>query len=166
MHNSGIRVLFYMFFRGLATGCVGANLSGELLKVNSLWNVWTISLQWRHNDRDGVSNHRHPDCLLNRLFRCRSKKTSQLRFTGLCDWKPPVTVDSPHKGTVSRKRFLFDDVIMMGFSVYARPYKLTYFPDNCRDDSRFAPSQWETALLCNDVSLWLGASLESALSLW
>ena len=30
-------------------------------------------------------------------------------------------------------------------------------------DSRFAPSQWETALLCNDVSHWLGANLESAL---
>ena len=30
-------------------------------------------------------------------------------------------------------------------------------------DSRFAPSQWEMALLCNDVSHWLGASLESAL---
>ena len=28
---------------------------------------------------------------------------------------------------------------------------------------RFAPSQWETALLCKDVSHWLGASLESAL---
>ena len=25
------------------------------------------------------------------------------------------------------------------------------------------PSQWETALLCNDISHWLGASLESAL---
>ena len=30
-------------------------------------------------------------------------------------------------------------------------------------DSRFAPSQWETALLCNDVSHWLGANIESAL---
>ena len=30
-----------------------------------------------------------------------------------------------------------------------------------RVDSRFAPSQWETALLCNDVSHWLGANLES-----
>ena len=30
-------------------------------------------------------------------------------------------------------------------------------------DSRFAPGQWETALLCNDVSHWLGAKLESAL---
>ena len=32
-----------------------------------------------------------------------------------------------------------------------------------RADSRFAPSQWEMALLCNDVSHWSGASLESAL---
>ena len=26
---------------------------------------------------------------------------------------------------------------------------------NCRADSRVAPSQWETVLLCNDVSHWL-----------
>ena len=32
-----------------------------------------------------------------------------------------------------------------------------------KTDSRFASSQWETVLLCNDVSHWLGASLESAL---
>ena len=32
-----------------------------------------------------------------------------------------------------------------------------------RADSRFVPSQWETSLLCNDVSHWLGASLGSAL---
>ena len=34
---------------------------------------------------------------------------------------------------------------------------------NLMADSRFAPSQWETTLLCNDVSYWLCASLESAL---
>ena len=34
-----------------------------------------------------------------------------------------------------------------------------------RAGSSFTPSQWETALLCNDISLWLGASLESALVL-
>ena len=32
------------------------------------------TLQWRHNERDGVSKHRRLDCLLNRLFRRRSKK--------------------------------------------------------------------------------------------
>ena len=32
-----------------------------------------------------------------------------------------------------------------------------------RNDSRLVPSQWETALLCNDVPYWLGTNLESAL---
>ena len=31
-----------------------------------------------------------------------------------------------------------------------------------RADSRLAANQWETALLCNNVSHWLGTSLESA----
>ena len=38
--------------------------------------------------------------------------------------------------------------------------------DVIRTDFRFAPSQWETALLCNDVSHWLGASLECGGALW
>ena len=33
----------------------------------------------------------------------------------------------------------------------------------CGTDSRFVPCQWETALLCNNVSHWLGTNLESAL---
>ena len=35
--------------------------------------VWPRSLQWRHNDHDSVSNHQPQGCLLNRLFRRRSK---------------------------------------------------------------------------------------------
>ena len=42
------------------------------------------TLHWRHNDHDSVSNHQSHGCLLNRLFRRRSKKTSKLRVTGLC----------------------------------------------------------------------------------
>ena len=49
------------------------------------------TLQWRHNGRDGVSNHQTRHCLLNRLFRCRSKKTSMLCVTGLCAVNSPVT---------------------------------------------------------------------------
>ena len=41
------------------------------------------ALQWRHNEIDCVSNHQHLDCLLNRLLRCTSKKTSKLCFTRL-----------------------------------------------------------------------------------
>ena len=40
--------------------------------MNSLW----VPLQWRHNARDGVSNHRCRNCLLSRLFRRRSQKTA------------------------------------------------------------------------------------------
>ena len=49
------------------------------------------SLQWRHNERDGISNHRRLDCVFNRMFRRRSKKTSKLRVTGLCERNSPVT---------------------------------------------------------------------------
>ena len=41
-----------------------------------------ISLQWRNDGRGGVSNHQPHHCLLNRLFRRRSKKASKLRITG------------------------------------------------------------------------------------
>ena len=58
--------------------------SSNTVTVNSL-------LQWRHNGRDGVSNHQPRDYLLNRLFRRRSKKTSKLRVTGLCRGNSPVT---------------------------------------------------------------------------
>ena len=70
------------------------------------------ALHWRHNDHDGVSNHQPDGCLLNRLFRRRSKKTSKLRVTDLCVENSPGPVNSPHKGPVTRKMFPFDDVIM------------------------------------------------------
>ena len=54
-----------------------------------------VSLQWRHNERDGVSKHRRLDCWLKRLFRRRSKKTLKLRVTGLCEGNSPVTGEFP-----------------------------------------------------------------------
>ena len=57
--------------------------------------LWTI--QWRHNKRDGVSNHQPHDCLLNCLFRRRSKETSKLYTTGLCAWNSPVTGEFPEQ---------------------------------------------------------------------
>ena len=69
-------------------------------------------LRWRHNDHGGVSNHQPHGCLLNRLFRRRSKKTSKLCVTGLCAGNSPGSVNSTHKGPVTRKTVPFDDVIM------------------------------------------------------
>ena len=51
--------------------------------------------RWRHNERDGVSIQRHLGCLLNRLFRRGSKKTSKLRVTDLCEGNSPVTGEFP-----------------------------------------------------------------------
>ena len=51
-------------------------------------------------------------CLLKRLFRCRSKKTSKLRVTGLCEGKSPVTGEFPSQRASTRKMFPFDDVII------------------------------------------------------
>ena len=70
------------------------------------------TLHWRHNDHDGVSNHQPHDCLLNRLFRRRSKKTPKLRVTSLCAGISPGPANSPQKGPVTRKMFPFDDVIL------------------------------------------------------
>ena len=57
--------------------------------------IW-LSLRWRHNGRDSVSNHQPHNCLLNRLFRRRSKKTSKI--TGLCVGNSP--------GPVNRDRWI------------------------------------------------------------
>ena len=67
-----------------------------------------VTLQWRHNGHDSVWNHQPHECLLNRLLRRRSKKTSKLRITGLSP------VNSPHKAPVTQKMFSLDDVIMTG----------------------------------------------------
>ena len=57
--------------------------------------ILNVSLQWRHNGQDGFSNHQPHDCLLNRLSRCRSKKTSKLCVTGLCEGNSLVTGEFP-----------------------------------------------------------------------
>ena len=70
------------------------------------------TLQWRYNECDGVSNHWRLNCLPNRLFRRRSKKTSKLRFTGLCEGNSPVTGGFPAQRTSDAEKVPFDDVIM------------------------------------------------------
>ena len=54
-----------------------------------------ITLHWRHNECDGISNHQPHYCLLNCLFRRRSKRTSKLHVTGLCAGNSLVTGEFP-----------------------------------------------------------------------
>ena len=70
-----------------------------------------ISLQWRHNERNGVSNHQPHDCLLNRLFRRRSKKTSKLRVAGLCEGNLPMTGEFPAQMASNVENVRFDSQI-------------------------------------------------------
>ena len=79
---------------------------------NVLDAILFISLYWGHNEHDSVSNHQPHDCLLKRLFKCRSKKyqsSASLAFVRGIHRGP---VNSPHKGPVTRKMFTFDDVII------------------------------------------------------
>ena len=71
-------------------------------------------LQWCQNRCDGVSNHQAYRCLLNRLFRPRSKKKkSAPRHWPLCgeitsDWAGEI----PAQMANNAKMFALDDVIM------------------------------------------------------
>ena len=71
----------------------------------ALWDLWDEPIDISYGlliHCDGVSNHQPYNCLLNRLLRRRSKKTSKLRVTG----EFPAQMAS-HAESVS-----FDDVIM------------------------------------------------------
>ena len=77
--------------RSISTAWLMATISTAYTQLCKFPNA----LQWRHNDHGGVSNHQPHGCLLNRLFRRRSKKTSKLRVTGTWGWKFTGTGEFP-----------------------------------------------------------------------
>ena len=87
------------------------------------------SLQWRRNERDCFSDHQPHDCLLNRLFRRRSKKyqssPSLAVVRGIHRWP----MNSPHIRPVTRKMFPIDDVIML---VYRYIHSSCYYHHQIR----------------------------------
>ena len=83
-----------MFYSALET-LQDLMISRLIRNWNGPHGYWSTPLQWRHNDLHGVSNHQLLDCLLNHLFKHRSKKTSKLRVTGLCVGNSPVTGEFP-----------------------------------------------------------------------
>ena len=91
-------------FFGINTVIHSLSIDRELKIQITTWPNWAykqtrlqkigykpITLQWRHNGDDSVSNHHPHDCLLNLLFRRRSK----LRVTGLCAGNSPGTGECP-----------------------------------------------------------------------
>ena len=122
------------------TGEFSAQMASNAESVSIWWRhhdltdtgafVWSLqcqwsnaeALHWRHNERDGVSDHLLHDCLLTCLFRHKSKKTSKLRVTGVCEGNSPGPVNSPHKRAVTRKTFPFDDIMGYGSNDLAYDY--------------------------------------------
>ena len=81
-----------------------------------------MTLEWRHNGHDSVSNHQPHHCLLNRLFRRRSKKTSKLHVTGLCAGNSPGTGEFPAQMASNAEKVSIwwrhhDIIIIMGPTV-------------------------------------------------
>ena len=59
---------------GPSTISGGIDLSQHWLMLQPVTWHHFITLQWRHNERDGVWNHQPYDCLLNRLFKAQIKE--------------------------------------------------------------------------------------------
>ena len=131
----------------------------------SLWQA-PSPLKWRHNERDGASNHQPHDCLLNRLFRRRSKKTSWLRVTGLYAGNSQVTGEFPAQRASNAENVS----IWWLHHALSEPEMASYWSVCTKalttsiDHSVYAPSQWETALHCNAVSHWLGVCTKWSLN--
>ena len=81
--------------------------SGMTTSQRWVWHIWVVishlhvgkTLQLRHKERNGVSNHLRLVCLLNCWSRRRSNKTSKLRVTGLRAGNSPVTGEFPAQKT-------------------------------------------------------------------
>ena len=71
------------------------------------------SLQWRHNERDVVSNHWRLDCLLSRLFRLQAQIKENIKAPRHWPLWGKSTGDRwiPLQRASTAKMFPFDDVI-------------------------------------------------------
>ena len=118
---------------------------------------WTITV--RHNGHNGVSNHQPHGCLLNRLFRRGSKKTSKLRVIGLCAGNSPVAGEFPAQRASNEENIsiswrhhasewtifipLIHSQLILGTWIVNR-HKLTFF------------SEWKITSFCrHDIISWL-----------
>ena len=97
------------------------NKSGN--PVSKMWSLHdllpfgidpSMPLRWRHNERDGVSNHQPHRIVYSTLYsgadqRKHQRSTSLAFVRGIHRWP----VNSSHKGPVTRKMFPFYDLLML-----------------------------------------------------
>ena len=111
---------------------------------------------WRHNESDGVSNHRGIDGLLNLLLRRRSNKTSKLRVTGLCRGNSPVTSEFPAQRASNAENV----------SIWWRHHEMIFFPSWFfhsmtkhywlrKNQVKFYSTQWISDYCTTVINQWL-----------
>ena len=88
--------------------------------------IWILNL---NNGCDSVSNHQPHNCLLNGLFRCRSKKTWKLRVTGICAGNSPGTSEFPAQMASNMENVSIwwrhhENIWIMMISRYGRMYHI------------------------------------------
>ena len=147
------------FYKGKKIGCTDYPILHEPMY---------IPLKFGYNAADFLQNaqNRHPialgwrdngphNCLLNRLSRRRSKKTSKLRVTGLCEGNSPLTGDFPpqrasnadnvsiwwrHHGSSERVRygvsFVSSESDLCVATVIAVLYVISYYIWPCNNGTR------------------------------
>ena len=94
IHVMCLPISFRVTSLALEQSC-DCSITSEVTLKKDMGKISDKTLQWRHNGHDGISNHQPHDCLLNRLFGRKSKKTSELCLTGLCVGNSPVTGEFP-----------------------------------------------------------------------
>ena len=113
-----------------------------------IWQIWQWKLIWLKiisTQKFKVSN---PRALLNlTLLRCLFSTAPTTKLNKIFPvWEYVFENKSIHE-------------ILWEMGVPPRLPMWQYTSE--RADSRFAPSQWEMALFCNDIAHWLGTNLES-----
>ena len=100
--NSGVRVTKQVYYVVLLE-----TFLKHIIAINIGLSCGTIyiNITWRHNEHDGVWNHRCLDCFLNRLLGADQRKTQSSTLLAFVRGIHRLLINSPHKGPVTRKCF-------------------------------------------------------------
>ena len=120
------------------------------------------TLQWRHNEHDSASNHQPHDCLLNRLFRRRSKKTSKLRVTGLCVGNSPGTGEFPAQMASNAENVSFWWRHHEGTMLLSIIYILVSTPIFTRSNQKYGVYHLWSILYILHILAWAGLDKKTA----
>ena len=100
------------------------------------WLVSLYPLQWRHSECNGVSNSNNQprECLLKRWFGRRSRKTSKLHVTCLCEGNSPVASEFPAQRASNAENI----------SIGWRHYVFAIIPSGCQGTLVMPSKHWLT----------------------